>query len=131
MDSGCICLWIKQPLTRLQKHNIIQLINKTDNQQHLLDVDFEFLEFNNPEVEKQITHAIGYIPNFQIRLYGRADYIFPMAETLLKQYGGYMEIPGDFTEEEINNIPGHCYSIDEGIYLNDWRFVSNYWNRCP
>jgi hypothetical protein len=130
MDSGRIDLWLKEPLTTNDKNKLQSYTNKiglpTD-----IEIDFRNLYIDNNNIKKQVKQAIGFVPNFEILLYGKADMIFYLAKEFLKLYGGFLNVSVDLTEDDINNIPGQCYLIIEKKfewYLMDWIYVSNYFN---
>lgn len=130
MDSGCIGLWLEQPLTIFDKSKLRSYTDKLDCPQDIV-IEFRSLKLDNLNVKKQIKQAIGYVPNFEILLFGKADIIFYLAEVCLKKCGGFLKISSEVTEKDLNNTPGQCHSII-GEYsewhLMDWLFVSIFFN---
>ena len=130
MDSGCISIWRDKPLDISEKKLIRVYAHYIDSSTGYF-IKFRDLKIEKIFVQKQIFKAIGYIPNFEILLFGFGDLIFNSAEAILKEYGGFLKICSDVTKEELNTIFGQCHFIFDkyiGFYLMDWKFVSGYFN---
>ncbi|MCD6200333.1 MAG: hypothetical protein J7K46_00825 [Bacteroidales bacterium] len=153
MEGGCIDIWREKTVDESQKLVLSRYQDFINGFSSEFNIRFDLIEIVSHYEKMQIISSIGYLPAQEIVVCGWADVIFPVAEMILREFGGYLKLGVGATHEEVSRFKGKWFkiesikkwdcdediNIDEPAYediwdyrtyhLIDWEFTHNYFNR--
>jgi len=131
MDGGIINIWMEKPLSESDKELLKKYSTYISSFSAYFDIRFKELKIRSHNQKKQILTAIGYIPKYEIQLVGFVDKIFPAAEAILREFGGFLSLNIGATLNQLRKTKGEFHHIKNTrleYFLIDWKVTANYFN---